>query len=79
MQESCLLAGEIDVAVTAAERENGRPLGLYLFINKPESSAAGAGYSVLPPKQSVNNQITPRGGGGDGDEKISSGGVVASD
>lgn len=31
MQESCLLAGEIDVAVTAAERENGGGLWGYIY------------------------------------------------
>lgn len=51
VQEPCLLAEEIDVAVTAAERENPeRPLGLYLFINKRECSPAGGGYSFLAPK-----------------------------
>lgn len=51
VQESCLLAGEIDAAVTAAERENRRGLRGYIYsstsVNVPP---AGGGYSLLAPK-----------------------------
>lgn len=64
VQESCLLAGEIDVAVTAAERENRRGLWGYIYsstsVNVPRLEVDIRFLHLrIVDAECVNKQTTP--------------------